>query len=62
MILEEASRKGKGILMKQPEPQSTKLEAKKPYVSPILTRYGDIEEITHGALPTTDATDVVSKV
>ncbi len=46
--------------MEQPEPREK--QVKKPYVSPVLTRYGHIEEITHGALPTTTNTDVVSKV
>jgi hypothetical protein len=46
--------------MEKPEPREK--QVKKPYVSPVLTRYGDIEELTHGALPTVDATDPNSKI
>lgn len=38
-----------GVLVEQPG-QRPKEEVKKPYESPVLTRYGDIEELTHGAL------------
>jgi hypothetical protein len=46
--------------MEQPEPREK--QVKKPYVSPVLTRYGDIDELTHGSLPTTTDTEAGSKV
>jgi len=46
--------------MEQSDPREK--QVKKPYVSPVLTRYGHIEELTHGAAPTTTATDPVSKL
>lgn len=46
--------------MEQSDPREK--QVKKPYVAPVLKRYGDIDELTHGALPTTTATDLNSKV